>query len=163
MIINVKNKDTLIIDEFKFKCCIGKGGFTNKKIEGDKKTPRGTFSLGKVFFRSDRIDKIQTKLVTKKIRENLGWSDNILSKNYNIEITLSNIEKGERLYRKDHKYDIFIEIKYNSEKIKPGKGSAIFLHLTKNYKPTAGCVAIDYNSMIIILKLINKKTKIRLN
>ena len=163
MIINVKNKDTLIIGEFKFKCCIGKGGFTNKKIEGDKKTPRGTFSLGKVFFRSDRIDKIQTKLVTKKIRENLGWSDNILSKNYNKEITLSNIEKGERLYRKDHKYDIFIEIKYNSEKIKPGKGSAIFLHLTKNYKPTAGCVAIDYNSMIIILKLINKKTKIRLN
>ena len=67
MIINVKNKDTLIIGEFKFKCCIGKGGFTNKKIEGDKKTPRGTFSLGKVFFRSDRIEDLPGQKANKKV------------------------------------------------------------------------------------------------
>ena len=37
MLITVKNKDTLIIDEFKFRCCIGKNGLTKNKLEGDKK------------------------------------------------------------------------------------------------------------------------------
>ena len=37
MTILVKNKHTLQIDEFKFKCCIGKNGATRNKKEGDKK------------------------------------------------------------------------------------------------------------------------------
>ena len=37
----------------------------------------------------------------------------------------------------DNKYDFLIPIKYNYHKPKLGKGSAIFIHLTKNYKPTA--------------------------
>ncbi len=43
MTIFVKNKYTLEINGFKFKCCIGKNGTTLKKREGDKKTPRGSF------------------------------------------------------------------------------------------------------------------------
>ena len=43
MTIILKNKYSLRIDDFEFQCCIGKNGFTNKKIEGDKKTPKGTF------------------------------------------------------------------------------------------------------------------------
>ena len=37
MIIYLKNKHTLQIDNFYFKCSIGKNGLTKKKIEGDKK------------------------------------------------------------------------------------------------------------------------------
>ena len=37
MTIILKNKQSLRIDDFEFQCCIGKNGFTNKKIEGDKK------------------------------------------------------------------------------------------------------------------------------
>ena len=50
MRIILKNKETLLCDDFIFKCCIGKNGLSYKKIEGDKKTPRGLFSLGPVFF-----------------------------------------------------------------------------------------------------------------
>ena len=39
MIIFLKNKHTLQIDDFYFKCCIGKMVNSNKK-EGDKKTPK---------------------------------------------------------------------------------------------------------------------------
>ena len=46
MIISVKNKYTLQVDEFNFKCRIGKNGLTRNKIEGDKKTPIGIFNLG---------------------------------------------------------------------------------------------------------------------
>ena len=49
MLINLKNKDTLIVDEFKFKCCIGKNGSTKYKIEGDKSTPRGKFNIGMLY------------------------------------------------------------------------------------------------------------------
>ena len=46
MIIYLENKHTLQVDEFKFKCCIGKKGLTFNKKEGDKKTPRGLYRLG---------------------------------------------------------------------------------------------------------------------
>ena len=35
MKIIIIEKDTLLYDEFKFKCSIGKNGKTTKKIEGD--------------------------------------------------------------------------------------------------------------------------------
>ena len=43
------------------------------------------------------------------------------------------------------------------------KGSAIFLHLTKNYYPTAGCVALKKKDFLILLKLIDSKTKIKIH
>ena len=48
MIIKLKNKDTLICDDFQFKCSIGKNGLKKNKLEGDNCTPTGIFSLGPV-------------------------------------------------------------------------------------------------------------------
>ena len=48
MIIHVKNKNTLIIDDFKFRCCIGKKGLKSNKKEGDNSTPKGLFTLRKL-------------------------------------------------------------------------------------------------------------------
>ena len=56
-----------------------------------------------------------------------------------------------------------IPIKYNFNKIILGKGSCIFIHLTNNYKPTAGCIAIKRKDFLIMLNLINKKTKIQIS
>ena len=55
MIIHVKNKNTFIIDEFKFKCCVGKNGLNINKKEGDKSTPKGLFDLKTLYFRKDRV------------------------------------------------------------------------------------------------------------
>ena len=49
MTIIIKNKETLLIDEFKFKCSVGKKGVSKNKIEGDLKTPVGIFSLGNIY------------------------------------------------------------------------------------------------------------------
>ena len=163
MTIILKNKVTLKFDDFYFKCTIGKKGLTKKKIEGDKKTPIGIFSLGALYYRSDRNFKPLTKLKCVKIKKVMGWCDDIKSKKkYNKIINISQKLRHEKLYRKDHKYDLMIVINYNIKKTKLGKGSAIFLHLTKNYKPTAGCIALKKKDFLIILRLINKKTKIRL-
>ena len=68
MLINLKNKDTLEIDEFKFKCSIGKNGLKKKKIEGDKSTPIGLFDLGLLYYRPDRVPRPQTLIKTKIIK-----------------------------------------------------------------------------------------------
>ena len=45
MIIYLKNKQTLKVDDFSFKFVIGKNGISNNKVEGDKKTPKGIFDI----------------------------------------------------------------------------------------------------------------------
>ena len=163
MTIFVKNKYTLQIDDFKFKCCIGKKGSTINKKEGDKKTPKGIFELENLYFRKDRIKKPITSLKCIEIKRNMGWCNDIkLSKQYNKLIKINKKIKHEKLTRKDHKYDLLIPIKYNFKKPIPGLGSCIFIHLTKNYKPTAGCVALKEKDFLIMLKIIKKNTKIRI-
>ena len=162
MQIIIKNKDTLLFDEFKFKCSLGKNGVTSKKIEGDKKTPRGIYSLGPLYFRKDRLSKPQTKIKTIQIKKDLGWCDDTNSKYYNKLIKTSKNVKFEKLFRKNKNYDLLVPIKYNTTKPIKKKCSAIFLHLTKNYKETEGCIAIKKKDMLILLKLINKKTKIQI-
>ena len=55
MIIFLKNKHTLKIDDFIFRCSIGKKGLSDNKKEGDKKTPIGKYSIENLYFRKDRI------------------------------------------------------------------------------------------------------------
>jgi len=164
MIILLKNKQTLQIDEFNFKCSIGKGGLATIKKEGDKKTPKGIFKIENLYFRKDRIYKPKTSLKCIKINQNMGWCDDInFPKKYNKLIRIDGKIKHEKLKRKDHKYDLLIPIKYNFNKPKVGLGSCIFLHLTKNYKPTTGCIALKKKDFMIMLKIIKKNTKIKIN
>ena len=163
MTIIIKNKETLIFDDFIFKCVIGNGGITKYKKEGDKKTPKGTFVIGDLFFRKDRNKKPSTKLKCIPIKKNMGWCDDINSKkNYNKLIEINKNEKHEKLFRNDNKYDFLIPISYNTKKRILGKGSAIFIHLTNNYKSTDGCIVLKKNDFLILLKLIKPGNKIQI-
>ena len=163
MTIFVKNKHTLQIDDFEFKCCIGKKGTTYNKKEGDKKTPKGIFEIENVYFRKDRIKKPLTSLKCIEITKNMGWCDDInFPKKYNKLIKTNDNIRHEKLTRKDHKYNLLIPIKYNFKKTIPGRGSCIFIHLTKNYKPTAGCIALKEKDFLILLKIIKKNSKIKI-
>ena len=163
MTIFVKNKHTLEIDDFKFNCCIGKKGSTRNKKEGDKKTPKGTFFIENLYYRKDRIEKPSTSLKCIEIKKEMGWCDDIrFPKKYNKLIKIENKIKYEKLKRKDHKYDLIIPIKYNYKKPIISLGSCIFIHLTKDYKPTAGCVALKKKDFLILLKLIKRNSKIKI-
>ena len=163
MKITLKNKYTLKIDDFKFKCCIGKNGLKKNKIEGDKCTPKGIFKLGTLYYRKDRVKKPITSLKTKNIKRNMGWCNDSKNNFYNQEVKINKKIKHEKLFRKDYKYNYLLVIKYNTKKIKPNKGSAIFIHLTKNFKATAGCIALLQKDFLIMVKLINKKSTIKIN
>ena len=163
MIIYLKNKSTLQFDDFYFRCAIGKNGISNNKIEGDKKTPKGIFEIENLYFRKDRREKPSTLLKCIEIKKSMGWCDDInIKKYYNKLVRINKNIKCEKLFRKDYKYDLLIPIKYNFSKPIIGKGSCIFIHLTKNFMPTAGCIGLKKEDFLILLKLINKKTKIKI-
>ena len=162
MTIILKNK-TLIFDDFIFNCSIGKKGLIKKKVEGDKRTPIGIFSLGNLYFRKDRNEKPQTKLKCIPIKKNMGWCNDVKSKKYyNKLIKINQKIRHEKLFRNDYRYDFVIPINYNTKNIKIGSGSAIFIHLSKRLLPTAGCIALQKKDFLILVKIINKNTKIKL-
>ena len=163
MIIKLKNKHKLTISSFELKCSIGSGGINRNKKEGDKCTPRGIFKLGNLYWRPDRVKKPKTALKCIAIKKNMKWCDDQNSKFYNKEFKKNMKVSHEKLFRKDFKYNYFILIEYNYKKVIKGKGSAIFIHLTKNYNPTLGCIALKENDFLVLAKILNKKTKINLN
>ena len=163
MTILVKNKHTLQIDEFKFRCCIGKKGSIRNKKEGDKKTPKGIFEIEHLYFRKDRIKKPSTSLKCIEIKKEMGWCNDILfPKKYNKLFKIKKKIKHEKLKRNDNKYDLLIPVKHNFAKPIVGLGSCIFIHLTKDYRPTAGCIALKEKDFLIMIKLIKKNSKIKI-
>lgn len=142
---------------------IGRNGTTEKKQEGDGKTPLGEFELGVILGTQIGIQN-KNELKYRKITKEMYWVDDVKSKYYNQLVNEEEVEKdwnsAEHLIEYPIEYEYLIEIKINPQNIL-GKGSAIFLHCSNN-RPTAGCVAVDTNSMRIIVENIDKNTKIEI-
>ena len=148
----------------RFKCSFGKAGIGNKKSEGDNITPKGIFRIINIYCRIDRIKKISSKFKIFKIKKDMGWCDDPKSKKYNQLIKLQTKFNHEKLYRKDNIYDLILVLNYNINPIIKNRGSAIFIHISKkNYKATAGCIALNKLNLIELLENINTKTKIKIN
>ena len=146
---------------YKIKCSIGKRGLTDRKKEGDFKTPKGNFKFKFLLYRKDRIKKIQCKITKKKIKRNMGWCDDPSSKKYNQLVTFPFKKRAEKLFLKKRNYDLILVINFNRKPVIKNRGSAIFLHIAeKKFKPTKGCIAIKKKDFIEILPLITKKTKL---
>jgi L,D-peptidoglycan transpeptidase YkuD (ErfK/YbiS/YcfS/YnhG family) len=148
----------------KFKCSLGESGIGKKEKEGDKITPKGTYKIVKIYYRNDRVKKILSNFRLFKIKKNMGWCDDPKSKKYNQLVKIPNKYGYEKLNRKDNIYDLVLVLNYNMKPIIKNKGSAIFIHIAnKNYKKTAGCIALKKSHLINIIKKIKKNTKVIIN
>jgi len=162
--IIVKKSGYLKYKNFKFRCALGKKGIGKKIKEGDNITPRGTFKITKIYYRPDKIKKLITFFKKIKIKRNMGWCDDPRSKFYNKQMKIPSKFSHERFYRNDNIYDIIAVLNYNINPTIKNKGSAIFIHISKNnYKQTAGCVAIKKKNLIKLLKIIKKNTKVKIS
>ena len=160
MIIINKSK-YLKYKDLKFKCAIGKAGIRKKKKEGDNITPKGIYKIIKIYYRDDRIKKISSKFKLIKITKKMGWCDDPKSEKYNQLIKLPNKYSHEKLYKKNNTYDLLLVLDYNMKPIVKNKGSAIFIHVAKrNYRPTAGCIALKKKDLLKLTKIIKLSTKI---
>ena len=160
IVINNKN---LTYKNYKVKCSIGKRGIGYKKKEGDLITPKGKFKIKFILYRKDRVKNIQTKIRKIVIRKNIGWCDDSNSKDYNKIIKLPTTYSFERLYKKENIYDIILVLDYNMKPVIKNKGSAIFIHVAKkNYKKTAGCIALKKNHLLKIIEELKNNTKVKI-
>jgi L,D-peptidoglycan transpeptidase YkuD (ErfK/YbiS/YcfS/YnhG family) len=145
-----------------YKCALGKRGVGVDKIEGDGKTPVGTYPLRLVYYRPDKIGKVDTNLPIKALGQSMGWSDDVSKSDYNQEVSLPYEGSHESLWRPDDDlYDLIVVIGYNDDPPVAGKGSAIFMHVARPaFTPTAGCVALSKPDLLEILSLCNTSTTI---
>jgi len=161
--IIVKKTGYLKYKNLKFRCALGKAGVKKKIMEGDNITPKGIFKITKIYYRPDKIKKIKTSIKKIKIKKNMGWCDDPKSHFYNQQIKLPTKYSHEKLYRNDNLYDLIAVLNYNISPIIKKKGSAIFLHITKNsYQKTKGCIALKRKHLIEIISKIKKNTKIKI-
>jgi len=125
-------------------CTFGKNGFAepDRKIEGDGKTPSGTFEIGSAFGYKNDLD-VDMDFI--ELSDNQYWISDTNSQMYN---KLVDYDPGdpfsEKMKRNDHLYKYGIIIEYNTKNTIKGKGSAIFIHIErKKGSPTTGCIAVS--------------------
>ena len=136
----------------KRRCAIGPGGIGIKGGEGDGITPRGSFPIREIFYRADRVKNLQVALPLWKIAKEDGWCDAPDDANYNRLVECPYSASAERLWRDDGLYDLVVVIGYNDAPVRPGAGSAIFLHVAApDYAATQGCVAVARDDLIALL------------
>ena len=138
-----------------YRCAIGKNGISEKKQEGDGTTPAGKFKITKLLYRKDRIAGLHSKIPTGQIQPSIGWCDEPGDSRYNQQVKLPYKSSHEVLYRNDEIYDIIGITNHNSNPVRSGSGSAIFIHLIRRagYYPTKGCIAFREKHLREIISL----------
>jgi len=123
------------------------------KREGDGKTPVGRWPIREGFYRADRLAKPETKLPMRAMSPDDAWCDIDGDPQYNRYVKLPYPTLNERLWRDDHLYDIIFMLGYNDSPAVAGKGSAIFLHLSRpEFNPSSGCVTLAQEDLLCLLR-----------
>jgi L,D-peptidoglycan transpeptidase YkuD (ErfK/YbiS/YcfS/YnhG family) len=140
---------------------IGRGGIKADKREGDGTTPAGTYPLVSVLYRPDRTAPPQSHLPIGPLAPGHAWVDDPADANYNRLVSLPYPAGTERMWRRDHLYDLVVVIGYNMDPVIPGRGSAIFLHIAApGFASTAGCIAVTKEVLFGLLPLLGPGSSI---
>jgi L,D-peptidoglycan transpeptidase YkuD (ErfK/YbiS/YcfS/YnhG family) len=144
------------IGDLEVRCALGKGGLKPAalKQEGDGASPIGVWTLRRVLYRPDRLSAPRTRLPVQPMTPDDGWCDDPNDPNYNRPVRRPYPASTEPLWREDSVYDIVAVLGHNDDPVRPGLGSAIFLHLARpDYAPTEGCVALARADLEALLAL----------
>lgn len=103
----------------------------------------------------------RTGLTPQPMRSHDGWCETVGDRNYNRLVRIPYATAHETMMRKDHLYDIVVELSHNERPRVQGHGSAVFFHLRRDdCGPTAGCIAVSLKDMRKILALCGRRTRI---
>lgn len=141
-------------------CALGNAGIVQVKREGDGGSPRGRLRLRGGVFRADHVARPRTALPLRPTQPRDGWCDDACDRRYNRPIALpAPGVSAEALWRSDGLYDVVIDLDHNRGPIRPGRGSAIFLHIARpGHRPTEGCVALERADLLRLLRRLGPRT-----
>jgi len=149
------------IKKMSFAALLGRNGVAKKgeKKEGDGKTPSGKYPLTALFGNTNN----NPNMPFIETYADLYCVDDSKSKSYNKIIdankTAKDYDSFEYMLREDGQYDAGAVVGYNEDG-EPMKGSCIFIHVQKtDSSPTAGCIAMRREDILMLLKAIDKSKK----
>jgi L,D-peptidoglycan transpeptidase YkuD (ErfK/YbiS/YcfS/YnhG family) len=143
-----------------YSALVGLNGLSAHHHEGDDTTPIGLFG-----FQSTMYGVLANPGVAYQYHRLVcgdWWDEQSSSPLYNHFVHVPCGTKpdfgggSEALWQTIPSYDYFAVIAYNRHPIVPGKGSAIFLHVSTG-QPTAGCVSIPVDDLLRILRSLRPK------
>jgi L,D-peptidoglycan transpeptidase YkuD (ErfK/YbiS/YcfS/YnhG family) len=144
---------------------VGANGLSSSKREGDGTTPTGTYRLGGTLY--GIAPNPGVRLRYHRLACGDWWDADPASPTYN---TFQHVACGatppfggqsEALWRISPQYRHFAEIRYNAQPAVPGRGSAIFLHVSAG-RPTAGCVSLPEPRLVRVLRWLRPGAAIHL-
>ena len=145
-----------------YSALVGLNGLSTHHHEGDDTTPIGLFGFQSTMYGvlpNPGVAYAYHRLVCGD-----WWDEQSSSPLYNHFVHVACGTRpnfggdSEALWQTVPSYDYFAVIAYNRHPIVPGKGSAIFLHVSTG-QPTAGCVSIPVDELLRILRLLKPDMK----
>ena len=125
--------------------------------EGLNRTPRGTFDLPSTFGRQPNPG---TRMPYRQVGTSDWWVSDPQSPSYNTYRHCApgtcdfNESAGENLGRAGPSYDYAVVIGYNTAPVRPGAGSAFFVHVDAG-APSQGCVEVPRASEMDLLRWLD--------
>ncbi len=151
-IATVRPDGAFLLAGERYRAALGRAGVRAEKSEGDGATPVGLLALRRVLYRADRVAIPRVAVPREPIAPADGWCDDPADPAYNRMIRLPHPASHEELWRRDGLYDIIGVLGWNDDPPRPGRGSAIFLHVaTVDFAPTAGCIALALPDLRAVL------------
>ncbi len=127
----------------RFAAVVGARGIVANKEEGDGGTPLGVLAIRRVLYRADRVKPPACAVSREPIAASDGWCDAAHDPLYNRMVRLPYGARAEALWRDDALYDVVGVLGHNDRPVRPGAGSAIFLHAAPpSGAATSGCVGL---------------------
>lgn len=134
------------------RAALGRSGIKALKREGDGGTPIGFMPVRRVLYRADRVRPPHSAFPLQAIRISDGWCDDPGDRNYNRPIRRPYGHSTETMMREDALYDVVLVLGHNDRPRVRGRGSAIFVHLSRpGYTPTEGCIAFSFRDLSAVL------------
>jgi L,D-peptidoglycan transpeptidase YkuD (ErfK/YbiS/YcfS/YnhG family) len=134
---------------------LGSSGLSTHKREGDGATPAGTYRIGSTDYGIAANPGVHG--VYHRLACGDWWNEDASSPGYN---TFRHVACGARpsfgggseaLWRISPQYRYFAVVEYNTRPAVPGRGSAIFVHVSAG-RPTVGCVSLPEAQLVRLLR-----------
>jgi L,D-peptidoglycan transpeptidase YkuD (ErfK/YbiS/YcfS/YnhG family) len=144
---------------------LGVNGLRDRRREGDGTTPTGVYSFGPVMYGTAPNPGVRYRY--RKVVCGDWWVEDPASPHYN---TFQHVPCGRRppfrtnppgLWQDTVAYRHLAVIEFNMRPVVPGRGSGIFLHVSKG-RPTAGCISLPANRLVSTLRWLRPSAKPRI-
>jgi L,D-peptidoglycan transpeptidase YkuD (ErfK/YbiS/YcfS/YnhG family) len=141
---------------------LGPAGLSAHKREGDGATPTGTYPFGATVYGIAADPGVA--FAYHRLVCGAWWAEDPASSTYNAfrHVACGAVPRfrggSEALWRISPQYRYFAVIEYNAHPVVPGRGSAIFLHVSTGH-PTAGCVSLPEGELLRVLRWLRPQAK----